>query len=161
MIIASDDTLKTNPELVKKFLAATEKGYQYAIENPETGAAILQRYAPDYPLEMLEISQNYLADKYMEDADRWGVMKDEVWDRYTEFMMEYGVIDKLYPCIRLLYERISSGIKKGLEPMVKLEVSGLSFPYDNKKLFENLDFLLKKENLSACWDHPAVESPQS
>ena len=97
VIIASDDTLKNKPELVKKFLAATEKGYQYAIENPETGAAILQRYAPDYPLEMLEISQNYLADKYMEDADRWGVMKDEVWDRYTEFMMEYGVIDKLIP----------------------------------------------------------------
>ena len=97
VIIASDDTLKNKPELVKKFLAATEKGYQYAIENPETGAAILQRYAPDYPLEMLEISQNYLADKYMEDADRWGVMKDEVWDRYTEFMMEYGVINKLIP----------------------------------------------------------------
>ena len=37
VIIASDDTLKNKPELVKKFLAATEKGYQYAIENPETG----------------------------------------------------------------------------------------------------------------------------
>ena len=28
--------------------------------------------------------------------------------------------------------------------MVKLEVSGLSFPYDNKKLFENLDFSIKE-----------------
>ena len=28
--------------------------------------------------------------------------------------------------------------------MVKLEVSGLSFSYDNKKLFENLDFSIKE-----------------
>ena len=28
--------------------------------------------------------------------------------------------------------------------MMKLEVSGLSFSYDNKKLFENLDFSIKE-----------------
>ena len=27
---------------------------------------------------------------------------------------------------------------------MKLEVSGLSFSYDNKKLFENLDFSIKE-----------------
>lgn len=97
IIIASNDTLNEKPEMVKKFLAATEKGYKYAIENPATAAAILQKYAPDYSLDMLEISQEYLADKYMEDTDRWGVMKDEVWDNYTDFMVEYGVIGNSIP----------------------------------------------------------------
>lgn len=45
-------------------------------------------------MEMLKKSQEYLADKYMEGNERWGEMKDEVWDNYTAFLKEYGVIDK-------------------------------------------------------------------
>lgn len=94
VIIANQDTLSNRPEMVKKFLAATEKGYRYAIEHPSESAAILQKYAPDYSLEMLTMSQEYLADKYMEDVDAWGIMKDQVWDNYTDFMVEYGVIEE-------------------------------------------------------------------
>ena len=94
VIIANQDTLEQKPEMVKKFLAATEKGYRYAIENPDESAKILQKYAPDYSLDLLTMSQEYLAEKYMEDTDRWGEIKDEVWDNYTDFMVEYGVIDQ-------------------------------------------------------------------
>ncbi len=97
VIIANQDTLEQKPEMVKKFLAATEKGYRYAIENPDESVKILQKYAPDYSLEMLTMSQEYLAEKYMEDTDRWGEMKDEVWNNYTDFMVEYGVIDHAIP----------------------------------------------------------------
>lgn len=97
VIIASNKTLTERPEMTEKFLAATEKGYRYAIEKPEESAAILQKYAPDYSLEMLTMSQEYLSSKYMEDTDQWGVMKDQVWDGYTDFMLEYGVIDKAIP----------------------------------------------------------------
>ena len=65
VIIANDDTLKNKPEMVKKFLSATEKGYRYAIENPDESAEILQKYAPDYDLEMLKMSQEYLSGKYI------------------------------------------------------------------------------------------------
>ena len=97
VIIANNDTLNNRPELVKKFLSATSKGYEYAIAHPDESAAILHKYAPDYTLDMLKMSQEYLADKYSEDAARWGEMKDEVWDRYTDFMVEYGVIDQSIP----------------------------------------------------------------
>lgn len=97
VIIANQDTLKNRPETVKKFLKATAEGYEYAIANPAESAAILQKYAPDYSLDMLTMSQEYLSAKYKEDSDTWGVMKDEVWDKYTDFMVEYGVIDKAIP----------------------------------------------------------------
>lgn len=97
VIIANEDTLKNKPEMVKKFLAATEKGYRYAIEHPDESAEILHKYAPDYSLDMLKMSQEYLSGKYMEDTDRWGEMKDSVWDNYTDFMVEYGVIDHKIP----------------------------------------------------------------
>ncbi len=97
VIIASEDTLKNKPEMTKKFLEATAKGYQYAIGHPKESAEILHKYASDYSLEMLTMSQEYLAGKYMEDTDRWGEMKDSVWDNYTDFMVEYGVIGEDIP----------------------------------------------------------------
>lgn len=30
---------------------------------------------------------------FFEDLDSWGVMKDSVWDNYTNFMYETGLID--------------------------------------------------------------------
>lgn len=97
VIITSDRCISEEPQLVTKFMNATAKGYQFAISNPEESAAILHKFAPEYPLEMLTVSQQYLAGKYSEDSESWGVMKDEVWDRYTAFMVEYGVIGKAVP----------------------------------------------------------------
>ena len=64
VIIASEDTLKNKPEMTKKFLEATAKGYRYAIEHPKESAEILHKYAPDYSLEMLTMSQEYLPVSY-------------------------------------------------------------------------------------------------
>lgn len=97
VIIASNDTLENRPDTVRKFLAATTKGYEYVISNPKESAEILQNYAPDYSLEMLTMSSEYLAPKYAEDSEQWGTMKAEVWDNYTNFMAEYGVINKIIP----------------------------------------------------------------
>lgn len=94
VMIAGKDTLEKRPEMVRKFLAATAKGYEYAIAHPEESAQILHTYAPDYSLEMLTMSQKYLSGKYCEDAARWGEMQEKVWDNYTDFMVEYGVIQE-------------------------------------------------------------------
>ena len=82
-----------HPDTVRAFLAATRRGYLDAIADPEGCAAVLNKYAPDYDLEFLATSQKYLADKYMQDTDRWGEMKQSVWDGYTDFMVQYGMLE--------------------------------------------------------------------
>lgn len=94
VLITNEDMLENHPDVVSAFLRATRRGYLDAIDDPEGCAEILHKYAPDYSLDMLTISQEFLADKYMEDTERWGEMRDEVWDNYTQFMVEYGVIDE-------------------------------------------------------------------
>lgn len=93
VIITSDDVIESDPEMIGAFLRATAKGYEDCIADPDGCAQILAEYAGDYDLEMLEKSQEILAEKFMEDTDTWGVMKDEVWNNYTDFLLEYGVID--------------------------------------------------------------------
>ena len=97
VIITSDAVIDEDPEMVSAFLRATEKGYKDAIADPDAAAKVLSSHVPDYDPEMLKLSQEYLADKYMEDTEVWGKMKDEVWDNYTAFLQEYGVINKALP----------------------------------------------------------------
>lgn len=97
ILIAGDKVLEEDPEMVSAFLRATEKGYQDAIADPDAAAEILYTHASEYDLEMLKLSQAYLAEKYMEDTENWGEMKDEVWDNYSAFLVEYGVIEEAIP----------------------------------------------------------------
>ena len=93
VIITNEDMIANHPDTVKAFLEATRRGYMDAIADPDGCAAVLNSYAPDYTPEMLAMSQEYLADKYMEDTDRWGEMKQSVWDGYTDFMVEAGLLE--------------------------------------------------------------------
>lgn len=43
-LMANTDTLKSNPDLVRRFVAATLKGYEYALANPDEAANTFQIY---------------------------------------------------------------------------------------------------------------------
>ena len=94
VIITNENMIENNPETVQKFMNAVKKGYEYAIENPEESAEILHKVIPDTDLEFLKESQAFLSKEYSKDSDTWGVMKDEVWDNYTDFMYEYKLISE-------------------------------------------------------------------
>lgn len=94
VIIASETTLKDNPQLAQRFMRATSKGYLYCIKNPEGAADILFDYAPESDQSLLVASQKYLASEYQGDASRWGEMKTTVWQDYADFMFENKLIDK-------------------------------------------------------------------
>ncbi len=98
LIITNNELIASDPDLIKAFMSATKKGYEYAIANPDDAAQILHDTAlPDTDLEFLTKSQQYLSGEYAKDAESWGVMSDKVWDNYTDFMNEYGLIDHTIP----------------------------------------------------------------
>lgn len=94
VIIASEDTIKNRPELVKKFLKATAKGYKYAIDKPEDAAGILVKNAPETDKAIAVASQKYLANEYMRGNKRWGEMKLSMWENYAKWMYNNGLLDK-------------------------------------------------------------------
>ncbi len=88
VIIAHEDLLNEDPQLVKRFLAATAKGYEFAINNPEEAGKDLLKRVPELDEEIVIASQKYLAQQYQGDAERWGEMKAEVWKKYSDWMYE-------------------------------------------------------------------------
>jgi len=94
VLIASEAKIEADPELVRKFIKATARGYQFAIDNPEEAANILLSKVPELDKDLVLASQEYLAQEYQADTWRWGEMKSEVWEKYTDFMFNNQLIDK-------------------------------------------------------------------
>ena len=94
VIIANENKLKKDPETVRKFLAATTKGYEYCIANPEESAKILVKNAPETDKKLALESQKYMKNQYKAESKKWGVMKTSVWDNYTKFLLDRKLIPK-------------------------------------------------------------------
>ncbi|WP_199408960.1 ABC transporter substrate-binding protein [Cohnella sp. OV330] len=94
ILIAGTKTLKDDPDKARKFLKATEEGYQYAIAHPEESAELLLKHAPEIDKTLAAESQKFLASQYIADAPAWGQMKEQVWSAYAQFLKAKGLIDK-------------------------------------------------------------------
>lgn len=93
VIISNENFLEENPELAKKFLRATSRGYEYAVENPEDAVNSLLEAAPEIDKDIAVASQKYLANEYISDADKWGEMKEKIWETYGNWMLENGLLE--------------------------------------------------------------------
>ncbi|MBM7586373.1 ABC-type nitrate/sulfonate/bicarbonate transport system substrate-binding protein [Bacillus pakistanensis] len=94
VLTTSEKMISDEPEKVEAFVAAASKGYEFAIENPEEAADILIKAEPDLDAELVKKSQEWLTDKYQDDAPRWGEQKKEVWENYGDWMYSNGLIEK-------------------------------------------------------------------
>ena len=97
IIIANNDFLAENPDTAKAFLAATAKGYEYAIENPDAAADILLEAAPELDPEIVKASQEWLADQYIADAEKWGYIDPARWDGFYTWLTENNLVDGELP----------------------------------------------------------------
>ena len=93
VLFTSDSLTEKDPEKIKAFMAATAKGYEYAIENPEKSAKILLKHAPEISEELALKSQDFLSKQYKADADQWGVMKEKVWSDYAKFLDDNNLLE--------------------------------------------------------------------
>ncbi len=93
VLITNEDKIASDPELIKKFMQATSKGYEYAIASPEAAAALLIKNVPELDSELVKASQQYLVEQYQAEAERWGEMQLGVWKNYADFMYENALIE--------------------------------------------------------------------
>lgn len=94
IIITSEKAIAEKPDLVKRFMAATAKGYKDAIANPKEAADILLKAAPENNPDLVRRSQEWLSPRYQADAARWGEQKAEVWQRYADWMADANLLPK-------------------------------------------------------------------
>ena len=92
IVIANEDTIANRPEVIEALLAALSRGYDFAIENPDEAAELLLAAVPELDAELVKASQDWLSKYYQADAPRWGEQKESVWQDYTDWMVEHGIL---------------------------------------------------------------------
>lgn len=101
VIVASNAFLKEKPEVAKAFMRATKKGYDFAVKNPEEAAEMLvdgdTTGSLDGSLDFVTASQKWVSEKYIDDADAWGVFDADRWNRYYAWVYEQGLISNKIP----------------------------------------------------------------
>lgn len=93
VLATNEKMIQNDPETVKAFVKAASQGYQYAIDQPDKAADILIKAAPDLDPKLVKKSQQWLADKYQDDAKQWGEQKLEVWENYANWMDDHGLLE--------------------------------------------------------------------
>jgi len=94
-LISGEDLIENNPELIRRFMNATARGYQLAVENPEKAGMHLLTHAPELDEELVMASQEWLADKYQADAEIWGLQERDTWEAYSQWLYEYNLIEEI------------------------------------------------------------------
>lgn len=89
------DWAAQHAEELRRFLEATNTGFQFAVDQPDQAAQLLQQTAK-HPtlgdLNFLQQSQRVASDYYLNEAGRWGVMDSSVWQRFVDWLIEHQLL---------------------------------------------------------------------
>ncbi len=92
-IITSPTEMKQKPDLLRRFMAATVKGYEYARTHVQESAQDLIDVAPKgtFPDTGLVVaSQQFLSPRYADTGRKWGMQDASAWHGYPEFILATG-----------------------------------------------------------------------
>jgi ABC-type nitrate/sulfonate/bicarbonate transport system substrate-binding protein len=93
VIAVNDDFAQNSPEVVKAFLRAAKRGYEYAVDNPDAAADILCAAVPELDSALVHQSQTYLAGQYVADAASWGVIDPERWAAFYQWLNDNDLVE--------------------------------------------------------------------
>jgi ABC-type nitrate/sulfonate/bicarbonate transport system substrate-binding protein len=92
VVITSEEFISSMPDVVRNFIKALSRGYEFAVENPDDAADILIAVVPELDPELVRLSQNWLSKYYRAEASRWGEQKESVWQGYSDWMVDNGIL---------------------------------------------------------------------
>ena len=101
VIFASGDTVKKNPELVRRYLKAVQRGMQDVLDNPEAAAEFLAK-VPGQVEDQKKLSWRFKIQNPLfqsEDTKKHGLlwMNPAVWDQMVGYLKEGDQIPKTIP----------------------------------------------------------------
>lgn len=93
VIIANNSYLETDADTARAFLSAVKKGYEYAAEHPDEAAEVLCKNVPELDKDLIQASQEYLSRQYIADADGFGRIDPERWNRFYNWLNDNGLVE--------------------------------------------------------------------
>jgi ABC-type nitrate/sulfonate/bicarbonate transport system substrate-binding protein len=92
LVATTQQLIDEDPELVASFMAATAKGYEDSRTDAAGAADALLAAAPELDRDLVERSAEYLAPRYGDEGQPWGVQDAQVWVRFAEFLKSHELL---------------------------------------------------------------------
>lgn len=94
VLVAHPDTVESAD--AKKFLAATDQGYRWAVSNQAEACTILvdsaKHKSVDLTPEMITQSLSELAPSILDPSGAWGRMEAAKWEGFTAWLFDKGIV---------------------------------------------------------------------
>jgi NitT/TauT family transport system substrate-binding protein len=101
VLIARDDKLQQNPDLYKRFVAASLKGWRAVVDHPEDGISALQKQYPEIKLDrdtlLRQLTEGIVPFICVNDSPGIGKASKALWDTTYEIMTNYMKLDAKIP----------------------------------------------------------------
>lgn len=102
ILITTDELIKTNPELVQKFVTASLQGWQTASEDEEAALTYTQKYSSAHT-DIWE--DRYVLRESLElinqENTTMGSMNEQKWQNFINGLAQYGAIPSSFPANQL------------------------------------------------------------
>lgn len=86
-----EELIEREPELLRAFLDASERGFRAALDDPELARSVLERVLPYFPADIIAESLRLVGPTWLHD-DAWGRQRDELLGPYAAWLAEHGVL---------------------------------------------------------------------
>jgi len=91
-VTAKHDLIDEEPEALRAFLGATDRGYIDAATDPEEGAALLSPHMDGWDKALIADSQKYASSLYLDESGHWGYMRPARWNNLADWMVAEELI---------------------------------------------------------------------
>ena len=93
ILISNEKTLSEKPDVAARFMKAVSKGYAYAVDHIEESCDLLLKYTPETDRNHAIKSVTYLSKYFLDENKKFGVMKDSVWQNFSQWMVDNQLLD--------------------------------------------------------------------
>ncbi|PKK40081.1 Hydroxymethylpyrimidine ABC transporter, substrate-binding component [Clostridiaceae bacterium JG1575] len=97
ILVASNEVIAKDPDLVRAFLRATQKGYEAAAKDPKAAAKALLEHAGELDDALVQASQEWVSKQYLSGEAHWGKFQAERWNAFYEWLWTNQLIPRKIP----------------------------------------------------------------
>ncbi|MER6672794.1 ABC transporter substrate-binding protein [Streptomyces sp. NPDC000983] len=89
---AHEETVRDDPDAVRRFLAATARGFAAAAADRPATLALLERVIPYFPRPLIARSLELVAPTWTDEQGRWGTIAEDRMGPYAHWLAAQGVL---------------------------------------------------------------------